>query len=114
MDAKSLKKLNRRELLEILVQLSEQNDELRQQNEALQARLEDRRISAGEVGSIAEAALAANGYFEAAEKAAAQYLENIARIQAETEAECKAMLEEVNRMVDQAAQMAGTQEGKGN
>ncbi|MBQ9067991.1 MAG: hypothetical protein IJ131_02865 [Eggerthellaceae bacterium] len=107
MDAKSLKKLNRRELLEILVQLSEQNDELKEENESLKARLADRKIDAQEVGSIAQAALEANGYFKAAEEAAQQYLENIARIQSETEAECQAMLDEVNRMVAQAEQATG-------
>ncbi|MDD4807603.1 MULTISPECIES: hypothetical protein [Caproicibacterium] len=84
MTDKELKKMKRTELLEVLVDLSEENTSLRkqierleQQNAALQEKLQDREIHLQKAGSIAEASLQLNGVFEAAQKAADQYLENI-------------------------------------
>lgn len=77
-----LKKLNRAELLEMLVAESKENERLRAQNENLQRQLNDRSIAVDEAGSIAEASLRLNGVFEAAQAAAEQYLENL-RVQDE-------------------------------
>ena len=94
MDAKSLKKLNRRELLEVMVKISEENEELSRENEELKAELENRKLSAKEVGSLAQASLEANNYFVAAENAAKLYLENIVRIERETKERSSKLLEE--------------------
>ena len=94
MDAKSLKKLNRRELLELMVQISEENEALAHENEVLKAEIENRKLSAKEVGSLAQAALDANNFFIAAEKSAKLYLENIARMEQETKERCSKLLEE--------------------
>lgn len=74
---KDLKKLSRIELLEMLIAQTEENQQLAQQVEALKQQLEDRRIRIEESGSIAEASLKLNGIFEAAQKAADDYLENL-------------------------------------
>ena len=87
MDAKSIKKLNRRELLEVMVKISEENEELR-------AEIENRKLSAREVGSLAQASLDASNYFVAAENAAKLYLENIVRIERETKERSSKLLEE--------------------
>jgi len=55
-------------------------DQLERKLAQLEKRLSDRNIAEMEAGSIAEAALKLNGVFEAAEAAAAQYLENIRRL----------------------------------
>ena len=94
MDAKSLKKLNRRELLELMVQISEENEVLARENEVLKAEIENRKLSAKEIGSLAQASLDANNYFVAAENAAKLYLENIARIEQETKERSSKLLEE--------------------
>ena len=94
MDAKSLKKLNRRELLELMVQISEENEALAHENEVLKAELDNRKLSAREVGSLAQAALDANNFFIAAEKSAQLYVENIARMEQETKERCSQLLEE--------------------
>lgn len=75
-----LKKLNRAELLELLIAQMKENERLAGENEKLRTSLEDRRLELREAGSIAEAALKVNRVFEAAEAAAAQYLENIRRL----------------------------------
>ena len=77
MTDKELRKLKRGELLEMLLEQSRENDELKKQLSDMQKKLENRDIILKESGSIAEAALKLNGVFEAAEKAAEQYLENI-------------------------------------
>ena len=61
-----------------------------------QAQLEDRRISEMQAGSIAEAALALNGVFEAAQAASQQYLDNI-KLMSERQQEICEKLEQESR-----------------
>ena len=77
MTDKELKKLNKAELLELLTIQSAENERLKRQLEEVQQKLEDRTILIERSGSIAEAALRINEVFEAAQKAADQYLYNI-------------------------------------
>lgn len=79
---KSLKKLNRLELLQLLLKASEANEALIAENDALRKESESqsRLPRSAKVGSIAEAALQANGYFEAAQKSADDYLREIKRL----------------------------------
>lgn len=80
----NLKKLNRSDLLEILLTQSRKIDELnleiqqlQQQLQETKQQLESRHIDLVEAGSIAEAAVRLNGVFEAAQAACDQYMENI-------------------------------------
>ena len=77
MTDKELRKLRRGELLEMLLEQTKENERLKKQLADLKAQLENREIILKRSGSIAEAALKLNGVFEAAQKAADQYLENI-------------------------------------
>mgnify|MGYP000530038468 CR=1 FL=1 len=86
-----LKKLNRAELLELLVEQSKRNDELQAQLDEANRKLQERQIQIDKAGSIAEASLRLNGVFEAAEEAARQYLENIQRLSGEQEQVCARM-----------------------
>ena len=83
MTDRELRRLSRRELLEMLVLLTDKNNELKSRLEQAEAQLRDRRIVIGTAGSIAEAALQLNGVFEAADKAARQYLESIRHMEEE-------------------------------
>ena len=76
----NLKKLTRRQLLELLLKQTQRADELQAQLDAANEKLNDRALMEEEAGSIAAASLKLNGVFEAAEAAAAQYLENIRRL----------------------------------
>ena len=80
MTDQELRKLSRVELLELLLEEKQENDRLRGQLEKANELLTKRAIEIDCVGSIAEASLALNGVFEAAQKAADQYLENVRRI----------------------------------
>jgi len=79
---KELRKLNRYQLLELLVMETEQNQKLRAELELAQQQLQQRHLQMAELGSLAEAALQLNGVFEAAQRAADDYLEG-ARMEAE-------------------------------
>jgi hypothetical protein len=81
---KELQKLKRGDLLEVLLEQSKEKDSLQirleekeRYIEELNKKLEDRRINLEKAGTIAEASFKLNGVFEAAEKAAEQYLENL-------------------------------------
>ncbi len=71
---KQLKKMSRKELIEIIFEQKKVEEELRRQLQAAEAQLEKREIAVNYAGSIAEAALALNGVFEAAQKAADDYI----------------------------------------
>lgn len=80
MTTRELQKLNRKQLLELMLEQSKRIDQLERQLLACQQELENRRIIAQEAGSIAEAAMRLNNVFEAAQMAADQYLENVRRM----------------------------------
>ena len=80
MTDRELRRLSRADLLELLLKESQENDRLRAQLQKANELLASRAIQIDKAGSIAEAALALNGVFEAAERAAAQYLENVRRL----------------------------------
>ena len=77
MATNNLRKLNRRQLLELMLEQSKRIDELEQELADVKNELEVRYIIKEQSGSIAEAALRLNKVFEAAQDAANQYLESI-------------------------------------
>ena len=77
MTDKELRRLSRKDLLELLIAQGRELDTLKAELEDARAALHDRQIRIDNAGSIAEAALQLNGVFEAAQAAAQQYLENI-------------------------------------
>ncbi len=77
MTEKELRKLKRVELLELLVEQATEMEELRSQLEEARRALADREILLKKAGSIAEAALALNQVFEAADQAARDYVASV-------------------------------------
>ena len=86
MTEKDLKKLNRYQLLELLVMQTERADKLQRKLEEAEKQLSRQDIRMMMMGSIAEASLHLNGVFEATQDAADMYLE-AAKIRAEEEAD---------------------------
>lgn len=80
MTDKELRRLGRTELLELLLEESRENERLRAQIKKLSEQLASREIKISNAGSIAEASLALNDVFQAAQNAAEQYLENVRRL----------------------------------
>lgn len=75
MTEKDLKKLNRYQLLEMLILQTERADRLEQELQETRKQLEEHNLQFAKLGSIAEASLQLSGIFEAAQKAADLYLE---------------------------------------
>ena len=75
MTDKDLRKLNRYQLLELLVIQTEHSDKLQSEIEELNGRLQERELNMSKMGSIAEASLQLCGVFETAQKAADYYVE---------------------------------------
>lgn len=113
MTEQELRKLRRVDLLEILLDLSKENEVLRSQLDKARAQLASRTIAIEKSGSLAEAALRINGVFEAAQAACEQYTLNLQQRVAEQERACQEMeqknqqalrdtQEECDRMLRQA------------
>lgn len=100
MRQQNLKKLSRSDLLELLLEERRENERLRAELETTRKKLDDRTVWLEKAGSIAEASLQLNGVFEAAEAAAAQYLENIQRLSGEQESVCQRMEAEARKKAE--------------
>ena len=108
MTDKDLRKLNRVELLQMLLEQGRQNDALRAQLDQANAQLASRQVALDEAGSIAEASMQLTQVFASAQRAADQYLENIrtlsgrqeavcAKREAESRSKCEQMLAEAQK-----------------
>lgn len=77
MDFSDLKKLSRKELLELLIDQVKENENLKKELEACRKELERREIVIDNAGSLAEAFLEIFDIFKKADKAAKLYLDNV-------------------------------------
>ena len=84
MTEKELRRLSRRELLEMLITRTIENERLTEELQQAREELSDRKLIQDRAGSMAEAALQLNGVFEAADRAAREYLGNIRRMAEES------------------------------
>ncbi len=91
MTDKELKKLNRSQLLELLVDQSREIDRLQTALNEANQKLAKREISMAKCGSIAEASLAITEMFDRAQEAADLYLKAAKRYVARTIAEGKTL-----------------------
>lgn len=102
MTEKELRRLRRSDLLEILLELSKENEELKEQLKQAQNELDDRRILIEESGSLAEAALRLNKIFEDAQSACEQYEENVRlrceQLESETASKCEKILSQMKEV----------------
>lgn len=110
MTNRELKKLSRADLVELLLELTRENDQLRGELNQVKQKLESREISLEQAGSLADAALQLNGVFASAQAACEQYSENI-RLRSESQEEiCRKMerqtREKCEAMVSRAKQEA--------
>lgn len=77
MTEKEFRKLNKRDLLEMLIFQTKRADDLQAALDEANEKLESREILFTNAGSLAEASIRLNGVFEAADAAIAQYLESL-------------------------------------
>ena len=97
---KKLRKLNRFQLLELLMIQTERCNELEAENQQLRETLTQQKVRLSNLGSMAEVALQVSGILEAAQKAADLYLqaarEQADQIRAEASAQTQKMTETEN------------------
>lgn len=112
MTDRQLRRLNRADLLKLLLEEKKENEALREQLQQLQQQLENRQMNIDQSGSLAEAALRLGGIFEAAETACQYYTENIRNLSGRQEEICRKMEQETrekcDRMLEHARQMSRT------
>lgn len=100
------KKLRRGDLLELLIEQTEENQRLMNKISQLETKLSERVIVMEQAGSIADAALGLTEVFSQAQDSADRYLESIRQKQAEAEdALCQAR--EKAKQIEQKAQEEG-------
>lgn len=95
-----LKKLSRRDLLEMLIEQGRENDNLKAALQEAANRLKSRELTMQNAGSMAEAALVLNEVYEAADAAAKQFLENVQRRCDERQQQADAIVEEARAKAD--------------
>jgi hypothetical protein len=81
MTDQKLKKLNRKELLELMLEQQREIDRLKDQLSAAEDKLAQREICIQESGTMAEAALKLNQVFQQADAAAQQYLASVQNLE---------------------------------
>ena len=103
---RELRRMHRAELIEIIYALKQSEDQLKAQNAALTAQLQDRQLRLESAGSIAQAALELNNVFAAAQAAADDYLHSVQASVADTNATAANTLSqarsEAKRILEQA------------
>ena len=99
---KELRKLSRKQILELLLRLTEKSESLQAELDEANRKLKNKLLIKSEAGSIAEASLKLNGVFEAAENAAEQYLYNI-KVLSDNQEEIKKRIEAEYRKKARAA-----------
>lgn len=101
--SKELRKINRKQLLEIMLEQAKRIEELEIELNKTKEELNSKRILIEESGSLAEATVKINGIFELAQQTAEEYLDNIKEncriFEEKTKKECE---EEKNRILREA------------
>ena len=101
MTEKELRKLNRYQLLELLVAQTERANMLEEKLEEAQSKLDSHDIQMSVVGSIAEASLQLSGIFNTAQNAADLYLnavrDRVNQMEFEAEQKAQAIVETAER-----------------
>ena len=100
MTDKELKKLSRRELIEIIYQLKKNEQEKQEALSTLEEALQEKRIRISVAGSIAEAATDITQIFSVAQRTADLYLAEIASMKEDTEKQCAKMLDDAKKQAE--------------
>ena len=99
MISKELKRLSRRELVDIIYQLKKNEQERQEEIESLKTELQDKRIRISTAGSIADAAMSVTSVFSTAQMTADIYLREISCMREDADRECAKKIEEAEKRV---------------
>lgn len=109
MKDKKLRKISKKELLEILLDQAKKIEQLELELAKTKKKLDSKRIIIEESGTLSEALLKLNGVFDAAQQSAEQYLFNVKekckKIENDTKKECQLerehILKETEKLCEQ-------------
>lgn len=105
MTDKELRRLSRMELIQLLIEQTEENERLQKELDEAMEKLNDRRLLLSNAGSIAEAAVQINGLMETAQRTADLYLENVKQeYQEKIQDEYAALRRKMAKMEEQTKQ----------
>lgn len=108
MTEKELKKLNRYQLLELLIVQTERADRLQALLDNTEKQLNDKNLAIYSLGSIAEASLQLQNVFQAAQNAADMYLDAAKKHAEEIEEDARAKAEAIlTRAQEEARRIKG-------
>ena len=99
--SRELKKLSRRELVDIIYQLKKNEQQMQEKITALEEALQEKRVRISVAGSIAEAAADITNLFSTAQLTADLYLHEITCMKADTERACAKMIEDARARAEQ-------------
>ena len=108
---KELKKMSRKELLEILLEQAKRIEELENKIEKLNEKLESKKVIFKNAGSLADASLQLSGIFNVAQEAAEIYLNNIKELKEKGEKELE---EKTNKMLKDTERKCKKREKEAN
>lgn len=108
---KELKKMSRKELLEILLEQAKRIEELENKIEKLNEKLESKKLIFKNAGSLADASLQLSGIFNVAQEAAEIYLNNIKELKEKGEKELE---EKTNKMLKDTERKCKKREKEAN
>ena len=97
---KELKRLSRRELVDIIYQLKKNEQEMQEEVDSLKNELQDRRLRISVAGSIADATISMTNLFSTAQMTADIYLREIASMKEDAEKECMRRIEEAEKKAE--------------
>ena len=100
MIGKELKKMSRRELMDIIYQMKKNEQQMQEEIDSLQKALQDKRIRLSVAGSVADAAASITNIFSAAQMTADLYLHEISCMKEDTERECAAKIQEARQTAE--------------
>lgn len=86
---KELKKLSRRDLIDIIYQMKKNEQKMEEELASLKEKLEDKRVRLSQAGSVAEVAVSITDVFTEAQAAADFYLHEISCMKEDAEKEAK-------------------------
>lgn len=106
MISREMRKLSRRELVDLIYQMKLNEEKLQAEIQRLREAVDEKRIRVSVAGSVAEAAMDITQIFATAQTTADLYLQEIACRKAEAEAECAKLLEEARKEAQQILEQA--------
>ena len=106
MTDKEVRRLSRPQLIDIIYQLQTREEELTEKSRRLEEELCSKRIRMENAGNIADAALALNDVFQAAQSAADQYLSEIQLIRETAQKERQQIIIAAEKEAQQIIQKA--------